>query len=76
MSSLSVAGVLFPAIPLAMWHSICDTRALQGSCELYVQPDKKLLKAALKQVLYDKLALMARRMNLVKFLCFSWGYHL
>ena len=57
MSSLSVAGVLFPAIPPAMWHSICDTRALAGLMrELHVQPDKKLLKAALKQVLYDKLA--------------------
>ena len=41
--------------------------------ELHAQLEKKLLKAAQKQVLHDELVIMARRMNLVKYSLFFLG---
>ena len=74
MLSLDAVGVLFPAIPLAIVALNFRYTSLAGLMrELHAQLDKKLLKAAQKQVLYDELVIMAHRMNLVKYSLFFLG---
>ena len=74
MLSLNAVGVLFPAIPLAIVALNFRYTSLAGLMrELHAQLDKKILKAAQKQVLCDELAIMARRMNLVKCSLFFLG---
>ena len=58
MLSLDAVGVLFPAIPLAIVALNFRYTSLAGLMrELHAQLDKKLLKAAHKQVLYDELVI-------------------
>ena len=74
MLSLDAVGVLFPAIPLAIVALNFRYTSLAGLMrELHAQLNKKLLKAAQKQVLHDELVIMARRMNLVKYSLFFLG---
>ena len=74
MLSLNAVGVLFPAIPLAIVALNFRYTSLAGLMrELHAQLDKKLLKAAQKQVLCDELAIMARRLSLVKYSLFFLG---
>ena len=74
MLSLNAVGVLFPAIPLAIVALNFRYTSLAGLMrELHAQLDKKSLRAAQKEVLYDELAIMARRMNLVKYSLFFLG---
>ena len=74
MLSLDAVGVLFPAIPLAIVALNFRYTSLAGLMrELHAQLDKKLLKAEQKQVLYDELVIMDRRMNLVKYSLFFLG---
>ena len=74
MLSLDAVGVLFPAIPLAIVALNFRYTSLAGLMrELHAQLDKKLLKAAQRQVLHDQLVIMARRMNLVKYSLFFLG---
>ena len=74
MLSLNAVGVLFPAIPLAIVALNFRYTSLAGLMrELHAQLDKTILKAAQKQVLCDELAIMARRMNLVKCSLFFLG---
>ena len=74
MLSLDAVGVLFPAIPLAIVALNFRYTSLAGLMrELHAQLDKKISKAAQKQVLYDELVIMDRRMNLVKYSLFFLG---
>ena len=74
MLSLDAVGVVFPAIPLAIVALNFRYTSLAGLMrELHAQQDKKLLKAAQKQVLYDELVIMDRRMDLVKYSLFFLG---
>ena len=74
MLSLNAVGVLFPAIPLAIVALNFRYTSLAGLMrKLHAQLDKKSLRAAQKEVLYDELAIMARRMNLVKYSLFFLG---
>ena len=74
MLSLDAVGVLFPAIPLAIVALNFRYTSLAGLMrELHAQLEKKLLKAAQKQVLHDELVIMDRRMNLVKYSLFFLG---
>ncbi len=72
--SLNAVGVLFPAIPLAIVALNFRYTSLAGLMRaLHAQLDKKLLKAARKQVLCEELVILARRMNLVKYSLFFMG---
>ena len=74
MLSLNAVGVLFPAIPLAIVALNFRYTSLAGLMrELHAQLNKKSLRAAQKEVLCDELAIMARRMTLVKFSLFFLG---